>query len=70
MSPLESPQAQPSRQDACLPLSVAQDADRLGGFFQRYLPMFYRQGQRELAGRQRKPVQHVVGVGKWDDNRS
>jgi SRSO17 transposase len=63
---------------------------RLQGFLARYLPLFYRQEQRELAevvvqgklsnlqrktaepiayqaGRHRKPVQHFVGAGAWDD---
>src|SRR6266568_4559169 len=63
---------------------------RLEGFLQRYLPLFYREEQRELAavvvqgklsklerktsepiayqaGRPRKPVQHFVGAGGWDD---
>src|SRR5208283_4362748 len=63
---------------------------RLAKFLERYLPLFYRQEQRELAevvvqgklsnlqrktaepiayaaDRERKPVQHFVGGGKWDD---
>jgi SRSO17 transposase len=63
---------------------------RLESFLGRYVPLFYRQEQRELAqvvvrgkvsnlprktsepiayqaGRQRKPVQHFVGAGCWDD---
>jgi SRSO17 transposase len=63
---------------------------RLERFLQRYLPLFYRQEQRELAevvlqgklsklerktaepiaylaDRPRKPVQHFVGAGRWDD---
>jgi len=63
---------------------------RLRRFLGRYLPLFYREEQRELAevvvqgklsnlqrktaepiayqaGRHRKPVQHFVGAGAWDD---
>ena len=63
---------------------------RLERFLGRYLPLFYREEQRELArvviggkisdlqrktsepiahqaGRPRKPVQHFVGAGCWDD---
>src|SRR5262245_19922133 len=63
---------------------------RLGRFLQRYLPLFYREEQRELAAvvlqgklsklerktaepiayladRPRKPVQHFVGAGCWDE---
>jgi SRSO17 transposase len=63
---------------------------RLQRFLGRYLPLFYREEQRELAevvvggklsalprktaepiayqaGRHRKPVQHFVGAGAWDD---
>src|SRR5262245_60557802 len=63
---------------------------RLQAFLARYLPLFYRKEQRELAGvvlrgqlsnlqrktaepiahqagRHRKPVQHFVGSGAWDD---
>jgi SRSO17 transposase len=63
---------------------------RLQGFLARYLPLFYRAEQRQLAevvvqgklsnlqrktaepiayqaGRHRKPVQHFVGAGAWDD---
>jgi SRSO17 transposase len=63
---------------------------RLQAFLTRYLPLFYRKEQRELAGvvlrgrlsdlprktaepiahqagRHRKPVQHFVGSGAWDD---
>lgn len=91
MSLLENPQAQALLQDA----EVSADAvrgcrDRLTQFLQRYLPVFYRKEQRELAeivvqgklsnlqrktsepiayaaDRERKPVQHFVGAGKWDD---
>jgi SRSO17 transposase len=64
--------------------------ERLTLYLQRYLPLFYREEQRELAqvviagklsdlqrktsepiayaaDRERKPVQHFVGAGKWDD---
>jgi SRSO17 transposase len=89
---LDHPEAQALLADATLsPASVAGCRDRLTHFLQRYLPLFYRDEQRELAtaviqgklsglqrktcepianqaGRPRKPVQHFVGCGKWDDD--
>lgn len=91
MSLLEHPKAQALLQDAELSASAVRGCrDRLTKFLQRYLPLFYREEQRELAevvlqgrlsnlqrktsepiayaaDRQRKPVQHFVGAGKWDD---
>src|SRR5947209_5459343 len=88
---LDHPEAQALLADA----EVSADAvrgcrDRLQRFLQRYLPLFYRHEQRELAevvlqgrlsnlqrktsepiaylaDRARKPVQHFVGAGCWDD---
>jgi SRSO17 transposase len=89
---LEHPEAQALLADATLSAAdVAGCTDRLTRFLQRYLPLFYREEQRELArvviegrlsglerktcepianqaGRARKPVQHFVGCGKWDDD--
>jgi SRSO17 transposase len=91
MSLLDHPKAQALLADAQLSADdVAGCRDRLTAFLQRYLPLFYRHEQRELAtvvlegrlsglerktsepiatqaGRPRKPVQHFVGAGKWDD---
>ena len=91
MSLLEHPKAQALLADAEIsPAVVASCAHRLEEYLERYLPVFYRQEQRELArvvlqgklsnlqrktaepiayqaGRQRKPVQHFVGAGRWDD---
>jgi len=81
-----------AKPDATLsPASITGCRDRLTRFLQRYLPLFYRDEQRELAAvviqgrlsglerktcepianqahRPRKPVQHFVGCGKWDDD--
>jgi SRSO17 transposase len=89
---LEHPAAQALLADATLSASAVTDCtDRLTGFLQRYLPLFYRQEQRELATvvirgrlsglerktsepiahqahRPRKPLQHFVGCGRWDDD--
>jgi SRSO17 transposase len=89
---LEHPTAQALLDDATLsPAAVAACRDHLTRFLQRYLPLFYRDEQRQLAplviqgrlsglqrktsepiahqaGRPRKPVQHFVGCGKWDDD--
>jgi len=89
---LEHPKAQALLADAELSDDdVAGCRDRLTAFLERYLPLFYRQEQRELArlvvegrlsdlerktsepiarlaGRHRKPVQHFVGAGCWDDD--
>ncbi len=91
MSLLEHPKAQALLADTVVtPAAVRGCRDRLARFLERYLPLFYRQEQRELAevviqgklsnlqrktaepiayaaDRERKPVQHFVGAGKWDD---
>jgi SRSO17 transposase len=88
---LEHPEAQALLADAEVsPAAVRGCRDRLQGVLRRYLPLFYRQEQRDLAevvlegklsnlrrktaepiaylaGRHRKPVQHFVGAGAWDD---
>jgi SRSO17 transposase len=89
MSLLEHPKAQALLADAEI-TPAASWARRLEEYLERYLPVFYRQEQRELArvvirgklsnlqrktsepiayqaGLQRKPVQHFVGAGRWDD---
>ena len=89
---LEQPEAKILLGDATLSVNmVVACRNRLTRFLQRYLPLFYRDEQRELArvviqghlsglqrktsepianlaGRPRKPVQHFVGQGKWDDD--
>src|SRR5438105_8689523 len=91
MSLLERPQAQALLADAVVsPAAVRGCQEHLTEFLQRYLPLFYRREQRDLAtvvirgrlsglerktsepiahhaGRPRKPVQHFVGAGAWDD---
>ena len=91
MSLLENPKAQALLKDAEVSAEVVRGCrDRLAKFLARYLPLFYREEQRELAeiviqGKlsnlqrktsepiayaadvERKPVQHFVGGGKWDD---
>lgn len=91
MSLLEHPKAQALLADAEVSTAAVRGCrDRLAAFLARYLPLFYRAEQRELAevvlhgklsnlqrktaepiayraGRQRKPVQHFVGAGAWDD---
>jgi SRSO17 transposase len=91
MSLLEQPQAQALLADAVVsPAAVRGCQEHLTAFLQRYLPLFYRREQRDLAtlvihgrlsglerktsepiahqaGRHRKPVQHFVGAGAWDD---
>src|SRR5438105_3698891 len=91
MSLLERPQAQALLADAVVsPAAVRSCQEHLTEFLQRYLPLFYRKEQRDLAtlviqgglsglerktsepiarqaGRHRKPVQHFVGAGAWDD---
>jgi SRSO17 transposase len=88
---LDHPEAQALLADAEVSAATVRGCrDRLQRFLQRYLPLFYRQEQRELAevvlqgrlsnlqrktsepianlaDRQRKPVQHFVGAGCWDD---
>jgi SRSO17 transposase len=91
MSLLEHPQAQALLADTEVTAADVRGCqDRLGKFLERYLPLFYREEQRELAqvviegklsnlqrktaepiayaaDRERKPVQHFVGGGCWDD---
>jgi SRSO17 transposase len=88
---LEHPTAQALLDDAAVsPAAVTACRGRLTRFWQRYLPCFYRDEQRQLArvvlegrlsglerktsepiahqaGRPRKPVQHFVGGGQWED---
>lgn len=88
---LERPEAQALLGDADVSAAAVRGCrDHLERFLKRYLPLFYRAEQRELAevvlqgklsalqrktsepiaylaGRQRKPVQHFVGAGCWDD---
>ena len=92
MSLLEHPKAQALLAEAEVSAEAVRDCKgRLTRFLQRYLPLFYREEQRELAevviagklsnlqrktsepiayaaDRERKPVQHFVGAGKWDDD--
>jgi SRSO17 transposase len=91
MSLLDRPQAQALLADAVVsPATVRGCQEHLTEFLQRYLPLFYRREQRDLAtlvlrgrlsglkrktsepiahqaGHTRKPVQHFVGAGAWDD---
>lgn len=91
MSLLERPQARALLADAVVrPAAVRGCQEHLTEFLQRYLPLFCRREQRDLAalvirgrlsglerktsepiahqaGRPRKPVQHFVGAGAWDD---
>jgi SRSO17 transposase len=91
MSLLERPEAQALLADAVVsPAAIRRCQEHLTSFLQRYLPLFYRREQRDLAtlviqgrlsglerktsepiahqaGRHRKPVQHFVGAGAWDD---
>jgi SRSO17 transposase len=91
MSLLEHPQAQELLADAVVSAAAVRHCqEHLTQFLQRYLPLFYRHEQRDLAtlvirgrlsglerktsepiahqaGRHRKPVQHFVGQGAWDD---
>src|SRR5438132_10186394 len=88
---LEHPQAQALLADAEVSAGAIRGCrHRLTSFLHRYLPLFYRKEQRELAevvlqgklsnlqrktsepiaylaDRERKPVQHFVGAGAWDD---
>jgi hypothetical protein len=92
MSLLEHPKAQALLAEAEVSAEAVRGCKgRLTRFLQRYLPLFYREEQRELAevviagklsnlqrktsepiayaaDRERKPVQHFVGAGKWDDD--
>jgi SRSO17 transposase len=91
MSLLDHEQAQALLTDTEVTAAVVRSCKgRLTQFLKRYLPLFYREEQRELAevvmqgklsglqrktsepiayaaDRQRKPVQHFVGAGRWDD---
>jgi SRSO17 transposase len=91
MSLLEHEQAQALLADTEVTAAVVRSCKgRLTQFLKRYLPLFYRAEQRELAevviqgklsglqrktsepiayaaDRERKPVQHFVGAGRWDD---
>lgn len=91
LSLLEQPQALTLLADAEVSAEAVRGCqDRLTTFLHRYLPLFYREEQRELAevvlqgklsklarktsepmaylaDRPRKPVQHFVGAGAWDD---
>jgi SRSO17 transposase len=91
LSLLQHPEAQTLLGDATLSAAAVRHCqEHLTQFLQRYLPLFYRKEQRELAtlvirgrlsdlerktsepianeaGRPRKPVQHFVGAGLWDD---
>lgn len=91
MSLLKNPKAQALLAEADVAAEAVRGCrERLTRFLQRYLPLFYRVEQRELAevliagklsnlqrktsepiayaaARERKPVQHFVGAGKWDD---
>ncbi len=88
---LQHPEAQALLADATVTTAAVRHCqEHLTQFLQRYLPLFYREEQRELAtvviqgrlsglkrktcepiayraGRPRKPVQHFVGAGAWDD---
>ncbi|HKB42727.1 MAG TPA: IS701 family transposase [Gemmataceae bacterium] len=89
---LERPRARAVLADAEVPAAAIRGCQqRLERFLHRYLPLFYRDEQRELAqvvihgklsklerktaepiaylaDRPRKPVQHFVGAGRWDDD--
>ena len=88
---LKRPEAQALLRDATLTAAAVRHCqEHLTQFLQRYLPLFYRDEQRQLAtvviqgrlsglerktcepiaylaDRPRKPVQHFVGAGAWDD---
>jgi len=88
---LQHPKAQALLADATLTAAAVRHCQQhLSQFLQRYLPLFYRKEQSELAtvvlqgrlsglerktsepianqaSRPRKPVQHFVGAGLWDD---
>jgi SRSO17 transposase len=91
MSLLDSPEALALLEEAIVPIEVVIGCQKdLVPFLKRFLPLFYRGEQRELATvviagklsglqrktsepiaiqaqRHRKPVQHFVGAGAWDD---
>src|SRR5262245_15543327 len=88
----EHPEAQALLEQAALaPEAVARCGRDLTAFLQRYLPLFYRDEQRDhaatilrgkltglqrkttepiasQAGQKRRPLQHFVGAGRWDDH--
>jgi SRSO17 transposase len=89
---LEHPEAQALLdQTTVSPHTVAACARHLTSFLKRYLPLFYRDEQRDhaetvlrgkltglqrkttepiatSAGQKRRPLQHFVGAGRWDDH--
>jgi SRSO17 transposase len=89
---LDHPEAQALLDQATLsPQTVAACARHLTAFLRRYLPLFYRDEQRDhaatvlrgkltglqrkttepiatAAGQKRRPLQHFVGAGRWDDH--
>jgi SRSO17 transposase len=88
---LEHPEAQALLEQATVaPQAVARCGRDLAAFLGRYLPLFYRDEQRDhaatilrgkltglqrkttepiasLAGQKRRPLQHFLGAGRWDD---
>ena len=88
---LEHPEAQALLDQATISAdTVAACARHLTAFLRRYLPLFYRDEQRDhadtvlrgkltslqrkttepiatQAGQKRRPLQHFVGAGRWDD---
>jgi SRSO17 transposase len=92
MSLLEHSKAQALLEDATVMAEAVRGSrTQLTRFLQRYLPLFYRDEQRESAriviegrlsglerktsepiahqaGLHRKPIQHFVGAGAWDDD--
>ena len=91
MSVPEHPKAQTLLADVEVSAAALRGCQgQLSAFLARYLPLFYRAEQRDLAevvlhgklrnwqrntaeliayraGRQRQPVQHVVGADAWDE---
>jgi len=91
LSLLKHPKAQELLKDATLSARDVEGCrERLTQFLERYLPLFYRTEQRQLAAlairgrlsglerktsepiahqahQPRKPLQHFVGAGLWDD---
>src|SRR5947209_5081393 len=89
---LEHPEAQALlEQTDVSPHTVRACAQHLPAFLARYLPLFYRDEQRDhaatilrgkltdlqrkttepiasRAGQKRRPLQHFVGAGRWDDH--
>src|SRR6266702_2800394 len=74
---LEHPDAQALLEETEVsPADVRSCGRHLTRFLERYLPLFYRDEQRQhadtilrgkLTGQQRRPLQHFVGAGKWAD---